>query len=97
MLVIQNLWDQGRGRMWEKMQLRMHNAGLRPRWIAEHLAVLEAVKARNSAAAREAMQAHLAAVEEELDDAWNAAAKLDGTAMAVSASTSPDKPAKVKS
>jgi GntR family uxuAB operon transcriptional repressor len=76
--VVQGLWDQGRGRMWEKMQLRMHNAGLRPRWIAEHSAVLEAVRAKDPKAARRAMQTHLSAVEEELNDAWNAAAKTDG-------------------
>jgi DNA-binding FadR family transcriptional regulator len=79
-LVVQGLWDQGRGRMWEKMQLRMHNAGLRPRWIAEHTAVLDAVRAKDPKAARRAMQAHLGAVEEELNDAWNAAAKVDGQA-----------------
>ncbi|HEV2673670.1 MAG TPA: FadR/GntR family transcriptional regulator [Aliidongia sp.] len=76
-LVVQGLWDQGRGRMWEKMQGRMHNAGLRPRWIAEHSAVLEAVRAKDPKAARRAMQIHLSAVEEELEDAWNAAAKRD--------------------
>ncbi|GGF09951.1 transcriptional regulator [Aliidongia dinghuensis] len=81
-LVVQGLWDQGRGRMWEKMQLRMHNAGLRPRWIAEHSAVLDAVRAKDAKAARRAMQAHLSAVEEELEDAWNAAAKLDGSKAA---------------
>jgi len=75
------------------MQGRMHNAGLRPRWIAEHSAVLEAVRAKDPKAARRAMQAHLAAVEEELNDAWNAAAKVDGAAS----KDHPEKLLKVKS
>ncbi|MDB5363331.1 MAG: GntR family transcriptional regulator [Rhodospirillales bacterium] len=92
-LVVQGLWDQGRGRMWEKMQLRMHNAGLRPRWIAEHSAVLEAVRAKDPKAARRAMQAHLGAVEEELNDAWNAAAKVDsGSSTEVDGAASKDIP-----
>jgi GntR family uxuAB operon transcriptional repressor len=97
-LVVQGLWDQGRGRMWEKMQGRMHNAGLRPRWIAEHSAVLDAVRAKDAKAARRAMQAHLSAVEEELEDAWNAAAKLDTVEPAVVPSKHrPEKSRKVKS
>ena len=71
-LVVQGLWDQ-RAELWGRMQQHFHTADLAQKTIRDHAAILDAIAARDAAAARAAMHRHLTRVVREfqrgLDDA----------------------------
>jgi hypothetical protein len=67
--MVQSLWDQGRGQLWSKIKERMRPPDLRPLWIEHHQTVLDAIVARDSNAARRAMDLHLRRAERELESA----------------------------
>ncbi len=64
--VVESLWDaRSASPMVARMLEKVRDAGVRPR-IDEHLAVYNALKARDSAAARAAMRDHLSRVIDDL-------------------------------
>ena len=70
-LVVEGLWAQ-RAELWGRMQRHFHTTELARKTIRDHSAILEAIEARDSNAARAAMHRHLARVVREfqrgLDD-----------------------------
>ena len=71
-LVVEALWDQRRGELWTKMEEHFHTPALREKTLTDHTAIIAALKARDSAAARAAMHRHLARVEREFQRKWDA-------------------------
>ena len=70
-VVVEGLWAQ-RAELWGRMQRHFHTTELARKTIRDHSAILEAIEARDSNAARAAMHRHLARVVREfqrgLDD-----------------------------
>jgi len=62
---VSGLWDQRRGELWRRLEGHFHTPDLRQRTIADHAAIIDALAARDAAAAREAMHRHLARVDRE--------------------------------
>ncbi len=86
-LVVEALWEQRRGELWTKMEEHFHTPALREKTLADHAAIIAALKARDSTAARAAMHRHLARVERVFQRKWdtlvpgtNARASARGTA-----------------
>ena len=71
-LVVEALWEQRRGELWTKMEEHFHTPALREKTLSDHAAIVAALKARDSAAARAAMHRHLARVEREFQRKWDA-------------------------
>jgi DNA-binding FadR family transcriptional regulator len=63
-LVVEGLWDQ-RAELWGRLQRHFHTPALARKTIRDHAAILEALVARDSEAARAAMHRHLARVVRE--------------------------------
>lgn len=64
---VENLWDlKYRAPMWAKLHERVRAALLRPALLSDHWEILEALRRRDPAAARDAMDAHLVQVAEDL-------------------------------
>lgn len=64
---VESLWDlKYRAPMWAKLHERVRAALLRPALLSDHRAILEALRRRDPAAARDAMDAHLVQVAEDL-------------------------------
>jgi len=57
--VIRELWDQGRGLIWKRMEHHFQTLELRTAVLRGHRAILEALKARDAHKARSAMRHHL--------------------------------------
>ncbi len=68
--VLQNLWDQGRGAIWKRMEHHFQTPELRTATLRDHRAILEALEAKNSDAARSAMRQHLERVDREFSTGW---------------------------
>jgi DNA-binding FadR family transcriptional regulator len=62
--VVEGLWDQ-RAALWGRMEHHFHTKGLAEQTIRDHAAVVQAVAARDAAAARGAMHRHLSRVAKE--------------------------------
>jgi DNA-binding FadR family transcriptional regulator len=69
--VVEMLWDQGRGAVWKQMEKHFETPELRSATLADHRAILEAIRGGNGPAARKAMRAHLARVAHEFADGWH--------------------------
>ena len=63
-LVVEGLWNQ-RAELWGRMQRHFHTVALAHETIRDHAGILEAIAARDPAAARAAMHRHLTRVVRE--------------------------------
>jgi GntR family uxuAB operon transcriptional repressor len=68
--VVQNLWDQGRGAIWKRMEHHFQTPELRAAALRDHRAILEALEARDGRGARTAMRQHLERVDREFTSGW---------------------------
>ena len=71
-LVVHALWEQRRGELWTKIEEHFHTAALREKTVSDHAAIIVALAAHDSDAARAAMHRHLARVEREFQRKWDA-------------------------
>jgi DNA-binding FadR family transcriptional regulator len=69
-LVVGDLWDQGRGAIWKRMEHHFETGELRAAALRGHKAVLDALEARDGRGARAAMRRHLEQVEKEFNRGW---------------------------
>ena len=69
-LVVEGLWDQ-RAELWRRTQLHFHTHALAQKTIRDHAAILAAIAAHDSEAARAAMHRHLARVVREFQRGLN--------------------------
>ena len=69
--VVRDLWDKGRGAIWKRMEIHFQTPELRAASLRDHRAVLGALEARDSRAARAAMRTHLQRVETEFNRGWD--------------------------
>jgi DNA-binding FadR family transcriptional regulator len=63
--VVAGLWDQRCGDLWTRTERHFHTPALRAKTIDDHAAIVAALASRDPAAARTAMQRHLARVARE--------------------------------
>ncbi len=68
--VVHNLWDQGRGAIWKRMEHHFQTPELRAATLRDHRAILEALDARDGRGARAAMRRHLERVDREFNRGW---------------------------
>ena len=68
--VSSNLWDQGRGAIWKRMEHHFQTAELRAAALHDHRAILAALEAQDGRAARAAMRRHLERVDREFNRGW---------------------------
>ena len=68
--VVHNLWDQGRGAIWKRMEHHFQTPDLRTATLRDHQAILTALEARDGRAARTAMRLHLGRVDKEFTRGW---------------------------
>jgi GntR family transcriptional regulator, transcriptional repressor for pyruvate dehydrogenase complex len=68
--VARNLWDQGRGAIWKRMEHHFQTPELRAAALRDHRAILTALEGRDGRAARAAMRGHLERVDREFDRGW---------------------------
>jgi GntR family uxuAB operon transcriptional repressor len=73
-LVVTALWEQRRGELWARIEKHFHTAALREKTLSDHAAIVTALAAHDSDAARAAMHRHLARVEREFQRKWDAIA-----------------------
>lgn len=71
-LVVHALWEQRRGDLWTRIEEHFHTAALREKTLSDHAAIVAALAAHDSGAARLAMHRHLARVEREFQRKWDA-------------------------
>jgi GntR family transcriptional regulator, transcriptional repressor for pyruvate dehydrogenase complex len=69
--VVTDLWDQGRGQIWKRMEDHFQTQALRTAVLRDHQTVLTALESKDSRAARKAMRAHLENVEREFNRGWD--------------------------
>jgi DNA-binding FadR family transcriptional regulator len=69
--VVGNLWDQGRGAIWKRMEHHFQTPHLRAAALRDHRAVLAALEARDGREARKAMRQHLERVDREFSRGWD--------------------------
>jgi DNA-binding FadR family transcriptional regulator len=69
--VVTDLWDQGRGAIWKRMEDHFQTPALRSAVLRDHQAVLTALEARDSRSARKAMREHLEHVDREFNRGWD--------------------------
>ena len=68
--VVQDLWDRGRGDIWKRMEHHFHTPELRAATFRDHRAILTALEAHDTRAARAAMRRHLDRVDREFTRGW---------------------------
>lgn len=68
--VVHNLWDQGRGAIWKRMEHHFQTPELRAAALRDHRAILGALEAREAGGARAAMRQHLERVDREFNRGW---------------------------
>jgi len=68
--VVRNLWDQGRGAIWKRMEHHFQTPELLDAVLHDHRAILVALEARDGRGARAAMRRHLAHVDREFSRGW---------------------------
>ncbi|MDB6178676.1 FCD domain-containing protein [Paracoccus sp. Z330] len=65
--MVSDLWNlRNRSRMWAQLHSRIFDDTYRSRWLDDHQAILDALRARDCARARQAMRDHLGNVSETL-------------------------------
>jgi DNA-binding FadR family transcriptional regulator len=83
--VVTDLWDQGRGAIWKRMEDHFQTPALRWAVLRDHQAVLAALEARDSLSARKAMREHLEHVDRELNRGWDKLKERDDASTSASA------------
>jgi DNA-binding FadR family transcriptional regulator len=68
--LVENLWDQGRGAMWNPTEPHVQTPALRAATIEDHRAILAALEARDPGKARQAMRNHVEGVDTEFARGW---------------------------
>jgi GntR family transcriptional regulator, uxu operon transcriptional repressor len=68
--VVKDLWDQGRGAIWKRMEHHFQTPELRAAALRDHRAILEALESKNGRSARIAMRQHLERVDREFSRGW---------------------------
>jgi len=69
--VARDLWDQGRGAIWKRMEHHFQTPELRVAVFRDHGAILTALEARDARGARAAMRQHLEHVDREFSRGWD--------------------------
>src|ERR1019366_4656244 len=69
--VVRNLWDQGRGAIWKRMERHFQTPEMRAAALGEHRAILTALEGRDGSGARAAMRGHLERVDREFERGWD--------------------------
>jgi DNA-binding FadR family transcriptional regulator len=75
--VVRDLWDQGRGAIWKRMEKHFQTPKLRAAVLRDHRIILQSLKARDARGARAAMRSHLEHVDKEFTKGWEARAVPD--------------------
>lgn len=70
-LVVQGLWQQRRGKLWERIEGHFHTQKMRDSVLLDHTAIIDAIEERSPDAARTAMHKHLARVAREFQRQWD--------------------------
>ncbi len=78
-LVVEGLWSQ-RAELWGRMQQHFHTVKLAEQTIRDHMAIVRAVAAGDSVAARSAMHRHIARVTREFERGMDDTARADRVA-----------------
>ena len=81
--VVHNLWDQGRGAIWKRMEHHFQTPELRAATLRDHRAILEALEAHDRRGARTAMRQHLERVDREFTKGWEMLKERDSAGPAV--------------
>jgi DNA-binding FadR family transcriptional regulator len=74
-LVVQTLWDQRVGPLYRALESKLEYPAMAAETIEEHEAVLEAIIARDPAAARSAMRRHMDMTKKRYSKDWKEAGK----------------------
>jgi len=82
--VVRDLWDQGRGAVWKRMEHHFQTAELRSAVLRDHRMILEALEARDPRAARSSIRRHLERVKREFIRGWKALDKAESATPAIS-------------
>lgn len=69
--VARELWDQGRGAIWKRMEHHFQTPELRLATFRDHCAILNALEAKDARRARAAMRQHLEHVDCEFNRGWD--------------------------
>jgi DNA-binding FadR family transcriptional regulator len=67
---VQDLWDRGRGAMWDLMEEHFQTPAHRAATVEEHRAIYRALDAHDPREARHAMRSHLKRVDSEFARGW---------------------------
>jgi len=67
---VQDLWDRGRGAMWDLMEAHFQTPAHRSATIDDHRAIYLALDAHDPREARNAMRSHLKRVDSEFARGW---------------------------
>jgi len=68
--VARELWDQGRGAIWKRMEHHFQTPELRAAALRDHRAIQGALESRDPRRARAAMRQHLERVDREFNRGW---------------------------
>lgn len=70
--VVRDLWDQGRGAVWKRMEHHFQTPELRSAVLRDHQMIFAALEARDPRAARSSIRRHLERVNREFIQGWRA-------------------------
>jgi DNA-binding FadR family transcriptional regulator len=63
---VSEMWEWTRGPMWTRLNDNLYMRANRPRWLADHERIFDAIRRRDAEAAQSAMREHVARVKQEL-------------------------------
>jgi DNA-binding FadR family transcriptional regulator len=63
---VTEMWEWTRGPMWTRLNDNLYMRGNRPRWLADHGRIFEAIRRHDPDAAQIAMREHIAQVKQQL-------------------------------
>jgi len=69
--VVQDLWDRGRGAIWQRMEHHFQTHDLRTASLEDHRAILDMLESSDARGARAAMRHHLDRVVREFSRRWD--------------------------
>jgi DNA-binding FadR family transcriptional regulator len=87
--VVRDLWDQGRGAIWKRMEHHFQTPELRAAALRDHRAVLDALEARDQRRSRAAMRQHLERVDREFNRGWEQIKERESADLEVAAHDRP--------
>ena len=70
--VVCDLWDQGRGAIWKRMEHHFQTPELRAAVLRDHRMIFESLEAHDPPGSRSAMRHHLERVDREFTRGWKA-------------------------